>query len=514
MIFGFLLSFSLCPNKTFAAENGQETQKAIISQIVLGGGNGPEEYVTIYNQTSTSLDLNGWSLEYAKNDFSASSCDLPSWSNATSGGYSQSLDGLSLPAKSNLSIPQQLNNSGSGSLRLVEHKGSSVLVHDLVGWGETPACFELTPMAIPTTKAAQRYLDCGSNEPIDTDNNFADFTSIPIPEVAQLSDVHISDCSNNEGNNNQDGEGDPSGNNNPGGGQGSGPLSSCAGVVISELLPNPAGSDSGHEFIELYNPSGKVISLAGCALQTTASSKAYEFGSDEKLESGQYKAYYDDQTGLSLENSSGGSVYLIDTDNSEINQANYAPGLDDEVSWSLIEGVWQSSFLPTPGGPNKLVSSKPCPVGQIRNIDTNRCVNTITPAAGLGACPDGKQRNSQTNRCRNIASLSSVLKACAADQERNPDTGRCRKISSSSGLTPCKTGQQRNAQTNRCRKITDASGSSAINDVKDVLSETSQIDKTSWFISAGTVFGAFLYAIWEWKNEIIQQFGVLKSRFG
>jgi 2',3'-cyclic-nucleotide 2'-phosphodiesterase/3'-nucleotidase/5'-nucleotidase len=34
-------------------------------------------------------------------------------------------------------------------------------------------------------------------------------------------------------------------------------------VVISEVLPNPVGSDIGKEWIELYNPTGEAVDIAG-----------------------------------------------------------------------------------------------------------------------------------------------------------------------------------------------------------------------------------------------------------
>ena len=38
-------------------------------------------------------------------------------------------------------------------------------------------------------------------------------------------------------------------------------------VVISELLVNPTGSDSGKEFIELYNPTDSSIDISNWQIQ-------------------------------------------------------------------------------------------------------------------------------------------------------------------------------------------------------------------------------------------------------
>lgn len=44
--------------------------------------------------------------------------------------------------------------------------------------------------------------------------------------------------------------------------------SAFAQVVVNEVLPDPAGSDGGQEFVELYNPSGEPVSLAGVVVES------------------------------------------------------------------------------------------------------------------------------------------------------------------------------------------------------------------------------------------------------
>ncbi|HEX5456014.1 MAG TPA: hypothetical protein VFW77_01470, partial [Candidatus Saccharimonadales bacterium] len=253
------------------------------------------------------------------------------------------------------------------------------------------------------------------------------------------------------------------------------------------------------------------VSLAGCKLQTTDSSKMYEF-TDEELGPGEYKAFYNGITGLTLTNSTGGSVYLVNHDESEdIDQADYAAGLDDDVSWSLINGEWLQTFSLTPDKSNELLTLKPCPAGQFRNPDTNRCNSLIDEAAGLGPCAPGKKRNPDTNRCRNITSFATALSACASDQYRNPATHRCKKYSSSGALKPCQPGQERNPATNRCRKSM-ALSDSGVNDVKDVLSTNTQSSGPGWSFAIFSVIGAFSYGIWEWRGEILQKLSLLRTK--
>lgn len=478
------------------------SSKIIITEIKLGGGADPKEFVTLYNQSSSEVSLTGWKLEYAKSTFDSQFCNSSSWAEQSVNG-SASATGLGgfIASGGVLSVTRSLNDNVSGSLRLID---SDIQVQDLIGWGGDSQCYDNSPNSIPDSgKSLQRYIDCATNLPIDTNNNQADFSMSNVPGYGLLSGQLTDDCSTIPPPENGDED--------PGSGDSGGaePQNSCEGIIVSELLPNPEGSDTGHEFIELLNPTTTPISLKDCALTTTANNNSFSF-SDVILSSSAYAAFYNDQTGLTLVNSAGGSAFLIDADGSEVYQVDYPMNLDDDVSWSFIDGVWTATFAITPNGPNVLLQSKPCPAGQTRNIDTNRCVNIVQEAAGLAVCKPGQERNAETNRCRNITSLASTLKACAPDRVRNPDTNRCRKTTSSSGLAPCKEGQERNPETNRCRNVA-GSSSGDIADVNDVLAATSG-NKTNLLLAGASVAAALSYAVWEWRNEIFQQLAGLKTK--
>jgi hypothetical protein len=510
-IFAPVLASYSFPVPTFAEDNAG-VSKVIITEVRPGGevisGTDFKEYVTLYNQSPDGIDdLSDWTLEYAKSTFNPLYCSSASWKNAytSSPVNTIALTGSIEPGTAvTFGSTSSINDNVSGSIRLLDATGT---VQDLTGWGSSTACFESSPAPlVSTNKSIHRYLDCNTSIPVDTDDNSTDFVLSsdeypPSPGV--LSGPVTDDCQEEL----PEDEEEP-----PEGGLGGGSQSSCAGVVISELLPNPTGLDNGHEFIELFNPTNDFIPLAGCMLQTSANSKIFTF-SQSQLNPGQYKAFYDSTTGLTLANSAGGSVYLINTDDSEIDQADYDANLEDNVSWSLIDGNWQETFSVTPNSANKLLETKPCPAGQFRNTETNRCNNIVTEAAGLASCLPGKERNPATNRCRNISSFASTLKACAPDQFRNPQTNRCKKIASSSSLKPCKPGQERNPETNRCRKLSASSSSGGINDVKDVLSAGSPASKISWLMAGGGVLGALGYGAWEWRNELSQKLAAIKNKF-
>lgn len=504
----FIFSAILYPFSQIQAESPSITSKLLISEIKLGDGaeltfpdgSKSREFVTLYNQSNETISLTGWKLEYVKSDFSSLNCSISNWPDTSS---TRNLSGSVAPGNS-ITVKRALNDGADGSLRLID---SSMVVHDLIGWGVTSPCYELvratTTPPDGSGKSLQRYLDCDIQVLVDTNNNSQDFLISSSPQT------FVDNCPIDNDPANELPE-DPEENE---GGMGSGPSegSSCEGLIINELLVNPLGSDTDQEFIEIFNPTNQIISLNGCKLQTSANSKIYPIG-NIAVAPGSYQTFYAGETGLTMPNSSAGKVYLIDYDNSEIQQIDFPANIEDDKSWSLIDGGWTETFSVTSGHINQLLSLKPCPDGQFRNAETNRCNNIIIEAAGLAACMPGQSRNPETNRCRNIASLASSLKACEPDQYRNPETNRCKNINSASLLASCKEGQERNPETNRCRNVASLSSSDIDNQVQDVISKTTS-GQMSWWLAAGSLAGAFIYGLWEWRNDLAIYLLGFKNKF-
>lgn len=302
------------------------------------------------------------------------------------------------------------------------------------------------------------------------------------------------------------------------------PQVTCEGIFLNEILPNPEGSDSGHEFIELYNPTNEAVSLDGCSIQTNANTKVYALPAIS-IEPGGYYAVYDIESGLTLANNAGGTVWLLSS-SAELQEISYPGELDENVSWARFGDIWQATYILTPNLENNLQLTKPCDVGEERSIQTGQCqippksiVNELQPCAvnqernpetnrcrllqssTLASCKAGEIRNPDTNRCRSILDNSSVITPCKVSQERNPETNRCRNIvSAASVLTPCDEGQERNPETNRCRKATQAGAIAGAANVKDVAS--SSLDSSpKWWLAGVSIAGAVSYGVYEWRRE-------------
>lgn len=250
-----------------------------------------------------------------------------------------------------------------------------------------------------------------------------------------------------------------------------------------------------------------------------------------------------DGQNISLTNTSG-DVWLEDLYGLRVypeTYIQYTEGGTSRQGWSYAQfsDEWRWTYTPRPFQNNEFMMSppepvvlKPCPAGQYRNPETNRCRTIEDAVNALAACDEGYERNPVTNRCRKIP-VPTVLPPCDEGYERNPLTNRCRKIqaSSTSSLVPCKEGQERNPLTNRCRSIASAVAellpcdegyerNPATNRCRKVKGVATDIPVSNasaggstqntpvldpYALSAIGVSGVFAYGLYEWRTEIVER---------
>lgn len=306
-------------------------------------------------------------------------------------------------------------------------------------------------------------------------------------------------------------------------------------LLITELLPNPSGSDEGNEFIELYNADTEPAALKDYRL--IVGDKLYALPTDRAIAAGAFLTLSDADLGLHLANTTGLEVWLVTARNVEVAHVPAYVNAKDDVSWALMGEAWQYTYAPTPGESNIAMDTLPCEAGYVRDEVTNRCrrvevlvttaaapcrdgqyrseetgrCRTIPVAASLTPCKEGQYRSEETNRCRALATLlTSTAKPCEDDQFRNPLTNRCKKIASSEevALADCGEGRERNPTTNRCRNIVSATAPEmafAVEPVKDTAAAFA-----GWWALGGVGMLAVGYAGWEWRQELLA--GLTKVR--
>lgn len=394
-----------------------------ISEIKLGGGNEPKEFIEIFNDTDSGIDLNYVRIEYAKAGFNPTYCrslDWKSHANPSSQVTTKILNG-NIAAHSFAVIELSLTDNSSGSLRLSKNNGIEVTNYDLVGWGESSPCFEVAPANTPASgKSIKRSFDSqGKLNVASPANNSEEFTlsDVPLPGDDQclMTDCYADDAEE---------------------------VLSYSEVKITELLPDPASPkiDTQDEFIELFNPNTEPINLENYVLYTSSQSTTYKYViQDIILKPGEYRALFSSTTHLTLVNSTG-RAWITAPDGTLLDETDwYSDDVGSDQSWALFENGWKVSTTATPNAPNQfseedelaIISTaiQPCPEGKFRNPDSGRCKNIVIAAAAK-PCKTNQVRNLETNRCRNIATVASV-KPCNPGYERNIDTNRCRKVASS-----------------------------------------------------------------------------------
>lgn len=188
---------------SFATAAANSSSTVVISQVYGGGGNSGatyrNDYVELYNRSGTTVDLTGWSLQYASSTGSGwDSNKLPIGGTIGAGEYylvslaSGGAIGASLPAAN---ISGQINMAaGSGKIALVgSYTGLSgncpVLdpnLRDLVGYGGAD-CGEGGTTAPGGSNTTAQFRK--SNGATDTDNNASDFSPAAAPNPRRTAPI-------------------------------------------------------------------------------------------------------------------------------------------------------------------------------------------------------------------------------------------------------------------------------------------------------------------------------------
>jgi hypothetical protein len=259
-------------------------------------------------------------------------------------------------------------------------------------------------------------------------------------------------------------------------------------LMITELLPNAAGSDTGQEFIELYNPHDQELRLSQYQLWVgPAFEKSFSLP-DEVLAAGQYRVVTNAEIAFSLLNTSS-RVKLTLLDGRVIDETPAYSEPKEGESWGVLNATWIYTDQPTPGSPNLPMTE-----------EADETEAEEGASSTLKPCAANQYRSPDTNRCRNIAAESSEPTPCKAGQERNPETNRCRNIVVATEPAPCKEGQERNPESNRCRNIVKMS--EADYGVLGAETVAGQPNWQVWLVISALILAALGYAAWEWRYEL------------
>jgi uncharacterized protein len=176
----------------------------VISQVYGGGGNSgatlKNDFIEIFNRDGNTVNLNGWSVQYAS--AAGTSWQVTTLSGSLAPGQYYLIQ-ESQGAGGTTSLPSP---DASGAIAMSATAGKVALVHsttaltvanpsvaDLIGYGSTATGFETSPAAgLSNTTAALR----AGNGCSDTDNNSLDFAIVAPAPRNSASPVNICGAAN------------------------------------------------------------------------------------------------------------------------------------------------------------------------------------------------------------------------------------------------------------------------------------------------------------------------------
>ena len=302
----------------------------VINELVSDPRDDETEFVELFNTSDTAITLDGWWLE--------------------DGSEAKTMLEGNIAAKKFIVIDTpkgNLNNSGD-IVMLFDPTGKKIDSITYGTWDDGDTS-DNAP-APPDPLSIARRLDG-----LDADNDFYDFVLTDTITKGTPNIISLTTESDS------------------GTGQVLGTKIFSSEVHITEIYPNPPGSDSEDEFIELYNTSDKTVDITGWKLGDS-SKKRYTI-TDGQMTPGAYLVLKRATTGIALNNSGGEEVGLYDPNGAIVEKAQYAGSAAEGQSWARKEdGSWAWTTEVTPSEANVIEGKSAAPIIAIA-VDTEVAVD-------------------------------------------------------------------------------------------------------------------------------------------
>ncbi len=304
------------------AQNGPEIKTTavtdcsgvVISEFIPNpvGVDSDGEWIELYNQTNSEVNLNGYSItdtEGTTHKYSISNATIAAGGFAV---FDRETTGITL-------------NNDKESLILTKPEGASCQ----------------TDFAKDTVNPKE-----GNSFAYDFNSKSWKWTTTPTPGSENV--FTVDNTASNPASGSDDVPAPP-------------PQNSCAGIMITELMPAPAGSDSENEWIEIYNSNGNATDIGGCTLTDrlkAGSTTKYTFPAGTSINSGEYKVLTRPVTKISLNNDSDG-VMLLASDGTAVFDTGLYKNAKENIAYAYSDGQWFWTSTPTPGAPNVITDPPP-----------------------------------------------------------------------------------------------------------------------------------------------------------
>lgn len=168
---------------------------------------------------------------------------------------------------------------------------------------------------------------------------------------------------------------------------------SNAKIRVNEFMPNPEGSDTEGEWIEIYNDGNEANITGYAVLDKMGSPKKYKFPAGTIIKRGQYLAFYSFKTPISLNNDNE-AVELQDQNGRIISSSAPSGKGPEGASFAFDGSGWSWTTKPTPGGAN--VIERPKETGD----GNGQAVLALVDEKNLPVAPEGNISQTQKNNDR------------------------------------------------------------------------------------------------------------------
>jgi hypothetical protein len=310
------------------SSSGYSSGEVIINEFSSAPAEGENEWVELYYPSGNYLSLSGWKIS-----------DSSGAATVLSGGFSAG-EYFFVAEK----FKGALNNDGDEIIlsdpngKIIDRAAYGKFNNDSIANAPAPDKGQSASLKIDGQKSGDNHKDYV-------------LTDTPTPGAANVVSLSVSGSEENS--------------------------ESSADLAITEIFPNPFGSDRSDEFIELYNSSKNPIDLFDWKIEVEGG-RSFQFGKFLNLTmhiaAGDYFALYRRDSGLVLDNN-GGTVRLYEPekksasqtlsygaapegygycDTKEIDILSPSGSTKKFLSNSLLADRWVWSRSPTPGRANQI----------------------------------------------------------------------------------------------------------------------------------------------------------------
>jgi len=325
------------PNKIY------NPRDLVINELVSDPSDGEEEFVELFNSTSEIIDLTNWKV--------------------ADGSETETVLAEEIDPKGFYVIKKPKGNlNNAGDLVLLTDPSGKEIDKVVYGTWDDGNIYDNAPMASDPYSLIRKV------DGQDADNDYYDFV---ITDTITKNAKNIFAMSGEDKNVSEN-------------------VVLQTNVIINEVFPNPKGSDSEDEFIELFNNGQETIDLKDWKL-SDSTTKKYTI-KQGILKPGDYLLLKRSMTGIALNNTGGDEVKLYSPNGSVVDQASYPGSASEEQSYVRNEdATWVWSSKVTAGTKNIVEGKSAAPIIAI-DADTEVAVNEwATFDASDTVSPDGKK---------------------------------------------------------------------------------------------------------------------------